>query len=92
MTYVDPLQPCPRIDAATPKWKYVEYCHLWADSIEELEAMARTIKLKPAWFRDVPGFPHYGITLRKRGAALAAGAHSVSRHDLYAWLPAEMKI
>jgi hypothetical protein len=51
------------------------WCHLWADSIQELQAFARSLRLKSAWFQDKPGFPHYDLTPAKRRLALMMGAH-----------------
>lgn len=50
------------------------WCHLWADTPEELHALARRIGLKRAWFQDRPGFPHYDLTPGRRALALRAGA------------------
>lgn len=49
-------------------------CHMLADSLDELHAMASTIGLKRAWFQDHPRHPHYDLTAAKRSAALKAGA------------------
>jgi len=89
MVYVDQLQECPPQDPANKKWKYSHYCHLWADTIEELHQFAGSIKLKKAWFQDLPGFPHYDLTLRMRGAALANGALSAGRRELFDFVKRE---
>ncbi len=58
-----------RIGRAGPCW-----CHMIADSVDELHAMARRIGLKREWFQD-ESFPHYDIgTFEKRAQALALGA------------------
>lgn len=51
------------------------WCHMFADSREELDAMAVRIGLKRAWIQK-PGTPkeHYDVTEPRRAAALAAGA------------------
>ena len=78
--YVDQLQRCDPRDPMKSRWKYSQYCHLWATGdagIEELHEFAGRLKLKRTWFRS--HIPHYDLTLRKRGEALAAGAISTDK-------------
>lgn len=49
------------------------WCHLYADSVEELHAMAGKLGLKRAWFQD-KRLQHYDLTPAMREKALAAGA------------------
>ena len=49
-------------------------CHMTADTLDELHAMARKIGLKRIWFQEHPRHPHYDLTESRRTAALAAGA------------------
>lgn len=50
------------------------WCHMWADSEEELHAMAAKIGMRRAWFQDKPGFPHYDLVPTRRAHALRLGA------------------
>ena len=51
------------------------WCHMFADSREELDAMAERIGMKRAWIQN-PGThkEHYDVTEPRRAAAIAAGA------------------
>lgn len=49
-------------------------CHILADTLDELHAMAAKVGLKRSWFQDHPPHPHYDLTASKRAAALEAGA------------------
>jgi hypothetical protein len=49
-------------------------CHMSADTLGELHAMAAKIGMRRAWFQDHPSLPHYDLTPKRREAALAAGA------------------
>jgi hypothetical protein len=60
------------------------FCHMVADSVEELHAMADIIGLKRNWFQDKGSMPHYDICLSKRKRAIKAGATVINRHDLAA--------
>lgn len=85
--YVDPLFTAVSRD---PQAKRVgarhdhQWCHLWADTDVELEAMARTVGMRPEW-RQVSrsGFVHYDLVPTRRAAAIRAGAVEMS---LSAWL------
>jgi len=78
MTFVDDCRPAMR-SAISPAARRFgnKWCHLVADSLEELHAMARAIGLRPADFQDKPGFPHYDLVPTKRALAIAKGADVV---------------
>lgn len=61
------------VDDANIGWRGKKWCHLYADSLPELEEFARLIGLSPAWLQD-SGFPHYDVTGVMRARAVAAGA------------------
>lgn len=61
-------------------WRGKRWCHLYADSLPELEAFARTVGLRPEWLQnpDGDGLPHYDVTGDKLRTAreLAEGVAS----------------
>ena len=64
-----------RIGRGGPLW-----CHLIADSVEELHALADRIGLQRSWFQDKASFPHYDVgSERIRELAIKAGAISCDR-------------
>lgn len=84
--YVDPLF---RSVSREPQAKRVGarhdhmWCHLWADSEEELHTMAQRLGMRRSWFQNRPGFPHYDLVPSKRALALRLGAKEMS---LIKWL------
>lgn len=49
-------------------------CHMTADTLEELHAMASKLGLKREWFQGHSSTPHYDLTPTKREKALLLGA------------------
>lgn len=75
--YLDPMvNHRRRIGRAGPRW-----CHMIADSLDELHAMADRIGMRRFWFQGTrASLPHYDIgTDAKRAAAIAAGAIDCDR-------------
>lgn len=58
-----------------------EWCHLIADSLEELHEMAKAIGMRRAWFQGSPpaSFPHYDLVPSRRATALKRGAIELPR-------------
>ena len=56
-------------------------CHLLADSVDELHAMAARIGLEPMLF-NAGKIPHYDLSVAKRDQAIAAGAQVIDRQQL----------
>ena len=56
-------------------------CHLWADSQDELFAMADRIGVARKWFQRPPkaSWEHFDICLSKKAHAIAAGAIETDR-------------
>jgi len=73
MVYVDTLSPCLR----NKNWRYNKSCHLFADTVTELNIFAQSIGLKLSWFQGHTYFPHYDLTANKRTRAIRNGARVV---------------
>lgn len=56
-------------------------CHLSADSLDELHAFARKLRLRREWFQDHASMPHYDLTIEKRARAVKLGAVEVSARE-----------
>ena len=65
------------------------WCHLWADTPQELHAMAKRVGMRPEWFQDKNGFPHYDLVPPRRAAAVRAGAIELELAD---WLRSAVMI
>jgi len=74
-TYVDPLLEW--------GWKMrgrtVPSCHMIADTLEELHAMAAAIGMKRTWFQANASHPHYDLTPARRADAVRRGAIELDR-------------
>lgn len=49
-------------------------CHMTADSLDELHALAAAIGMRRSWFQDHRLAPHYDLTPSRRAQAVALGA------------------
>jgi hypothetical protein len=58
------------------------WCHMMADTPEELHAMADKIGLARRWFQDKPRFPHYDLRPSKRILAVNFGAEEISAKEM----------
>ncbi|TJW73773.1 MAG: DUF4031 domain-containing protein [Mesorhizobium sp.] len=56
-------------------------CHMAADSLPELHAMAERLGVR-RYFQDKPGRPHYDLSKATRARAIALGAREVSSRAL----------
>ena len=77
--YVDPLTTV----EPTAKWKWTQACHMFADSVDELDKLALSIGLFPEWRQNsnLGGFVHYDLTASKRKKAIAAGARQLDSRE-----------
>ena len=74
--YVDRL-------VTSPGWRYKQSCHMIADSLEELHAMADAIGHKRGWFQK-RSFPHYDMVASRRTLAVKLGAIECDRYQFVA--------
>ena len=62
------------VDNSRLSWKGKLWCHLVADSVDELHAFANALGLRRAWFQQKTRYPHYDVTISIREKALKLGA------------------
>lgn len=77
--YVDPLMN----HGWVLRGRAVASCHLFADAVDELHALASRIGLKRAWFQD-HRLAHYDLTASRRELAIEAGAIPLGRAEAVA--------
>lgn len=77
--YVDPMMSC----IPNGRWRWTRSCHMFADTVDELHAMASVIGLRRAWFQPSPPhrFPHYDLHESRRRAAVFAGVVELDRRQ-----------
>lgn len=68
MVYVD--------DCRNPMGRML-MCHMLADTVEELHAMADAIGIRRRWFQG----DHYDICQQKRATAVSLGAKEITRRQ-----------
>lgn len=69
------------VDNANIQYGRMIMCHMMADSLEELHAMADTIGVSRRWFQD-KRYKHYDICKSKKALAIKLGAVEVSSREL----------
>jgi len=69
------------VDKAQHKLGRMVMCHMLADSMDELLAMADTIGVNRKWFQP-KSHPHFDICKAHRAKAIEAGAIEVDRRQL----------
>lgn len=80
--YVDPLFE----HGGNEDFRWTCSCHMYADTPEELHAMALAIGMKTAWFQNRPGLPHYDLVPARRAKAVKLGAVENTRRELVGFM------
>jgi len=70
------------VDCEENKFRRMVMCHMFADTIAELHAMADRIGMRRAWFQPF-SFPHYDVAKGRRTLAVRYGAVEVTRRQGY---------
>jgi hypothetical protein len=70
------------VDDEQIAWRGKVWCHMVADTPEELHEFAEALGLKRAWFQSESVFPHYDVSLSVRSKALSRGAVLADRRTL----------
>ena len=81
--YVDAVRSYP--DAGL---RHRDFCHLLADTRDELHAMAEALGIPRRFFQDHPVRWHHDLPAPLRPRAVALGAREVSRAEVVAMLRA----
>lgn len=64
------------LDNSRNRYGRMVMCHMTADTLPELHAMANRIGMQRSWFQAWPR-PHYDVCLERRRKAVEAGARVV---------------
>lgn len=70
------------VDNVRIEWRGRKWCHLVADSLEELHEFAKRLGMQKGWFQQDASYPHYDITVESRLLALQLGAIEGSRTQI----------
>lgn len=72
------------VDDERIEWRGKVWCHMVADTPEELHAFAELLGLRRSWFQSASVYPHYDVTMAVRTKALRFGALLADRATLMA--------
>jgi hypothetical protein len=76
--YVDPVM----AHGGSKTFRWERSCHMYADTLEELHAMARAIGMRREWFQAKDKLPHYDLVATRRTAAVEHGAVEHTREQM----------
>ena len=68
------------VDKTKNEFRGMIMCHMVADTLDELHAMAKKLGMKRSWFQS-GSIPHYDVSLSKRRMAIEFGAIELDRKD-----------
>ncbi len=80
--YVDPIKAYPGVTGQAKRWG-IHWCHMCADTHDELMAFAIRLGMNPAWLQH-PGrcTEHFDLLPTKRAQAIRLGAHEKTGREL----------
>ncbi|MCF5775528.1 DUF4031 domain-containing protein [Pseudomonas poae] len=70
------------VDSEEIRWRGRVWCHLVADSLDELHRFAAQLGLQRKWFQSKSFYPHYDVTLSVRARAVQLGAINADRRKI----------
>ena len=70
------------VDFMQIEFKGYKWCHLLADTLQELHDFAALIKLDGRLFHRHASYPHYDVTVQMRETAIAYGAIPADRKKI----------
>jgi hypothetical protein len=70
------------VDSEEIRWKGRVWCHLVADSLDELHSFAARLGLQRKWFQSKSFYPHYDVTLSVKAQAMRLGAIHADRRKI----------
>jgi Protein of unknown function (DUF4031) len=79
--YVDTVR-----DYPTAGLRYTRFCHLLADTRDELQAMADALGIPRQFFQDHPWRWHHDLPEHLRARAVELGAREIEMHEVGALL------
>lgn len=69
------------VDSGKITYRRMKMCHMMADSLDELHAMADKIGINRKWFQPESS-PHYDICQSKKALAIKHGAIEADRNKI----------
>ena len=72
------------VDRASVAFKGRQWCHLMADTLDELHQFAQRMNIDARLFHRDASYPHYDITLDMRLMVIANGAMDADRKMIIA--------
>lgn len=66
------------VDDMRAEFRRMKMCHMIADTVGELHAMADRLGLRRGWFQRPASGPHYDLSLTRRQQAVAFGAKEIT--------------
>lgn len=66
------------VDRSENPFGRMVFCHMLADTLDELHAMANAIGMKRSWFQP-KSTPHYDVSKSRRKLAVSLGAIEIDR-------------